>query len=121
MTPKTLGEFIREERYKLDISLREMAGRLKISPPFLSDIELGRRFPSEETLKALAEQFGVSVDHLKQFDNRESLNDFKRLVESSHELGVAFRSTMKQVKSGKLSPDDLAQLLSKTKKGRSWG
>lgn len=109
----TLGDFIREERDNLDISLRELAGRLKISPPFLSDIELGRRFPSEDTLKAIAEQFKVSVEHLKQFDNRESLRDFKRLIESNHELGVAFRSTMKQVKSGKLSPDALTDLLSK--------
>jgi len=111
----TLGEFVRAERTKLNISLRDLAGRLKISPPFLSDIELGRRFPSDETCKSLAEQFKVSVEQLRTFDNRESLNDFKRLIESSHDLGSAFRSAMQQVKSGKLSPDDLAGLLNKSK------
>jgi len=116
MIKMTLGQFIREQRDKLDVSLRELARRLEITPPFLSDIELGRRFPSDETLKAIAKEFNIDVEKLRQFDHRESLTDFKRLVENDAELRFAFRSAMKQVKSGKLTTDDLAKILHKGSK-----
>lgn len=116
MTNMTLGQFIRDERDKRDISLRELARRLEITPPFLSDIELGRRFPSEETLKAIAKEFDMNVETLRQLDHRESLTDFKRLVENDAGLSFAFRSTMNMVKSGKLSTDDLAKMLKKGNK-----
>ena len=116
MTNTTLGQFIREERDKRDISLREFAKRLDITPPFLSDIELGRRFPSDETLKAIAKEFGMDVEKLRQLDNREPLTDFKRLVENDPDLSFAFRSTMNQVKAGKLSSDELAKMFKKGKK-----
>ena len=45
---------IRELRDKAGLSLRKLADQIDISSPFLSDIELGRRFPSEEILAKLA-------------------------------------------------------------------
>lgn len=39
----TLGSMMREEREKAGISLREMARRLGISAPYLSDLERGNR------------------------------------------------------------------------------
>jgi transcriptional regulator with XRE-family HTH domain len=51
----SLGQRIRELRDKADLSLRGLAMRIGISSPFLSDIELGRRFPSEEILAKLQE------------------------------------------------------------------
>lgn len=66
----------------MNISLRELARRLGITPPFLSDIELGRRYPSDETMGAIAKEFGISVDDLRQLDHRESMTDFKKLVET---------------------------------------
>jgi transcriptional regulator with XRE-family HTH domain len=116
MTEKTLGEFIREERDKRNLGLREFARELKITPPFLSDIELGRRYPSDETMVGIAEAFNITVDQLRQLDYRQSLTDFKRLVENNSELRVAFRSRMKDLKSGKLTTGDLAKLLSQQKK-----
>lgn len=115
MTHKTLGEFIREERDKLNISLREFARRLKIAPPFLSDIELGRRYPSDEKLADIAREFRTPVEKLKEFDHRESMTDFKNLVEKNADLRLAFRSRMKDVKSGKLTSDELAKILSPKK------
>ncbi len=35
--------WLRAKRERAGVSLREMAKRLKISPPYLSDVELGRR------------------------------------------------------------------------------
>ena len=51
---KILGQFIRSKRDELDMSLRELACQLDITPPFLSDIELGKRYPSEPVMAKLA-------------------------------------------------------------------
>lgn len=42
-TVKTFGESVRKRRIQLDISVREMAKRLGMSPVYLSDIERGNR------------------------------------------------------------------------------
>lgn len=40
---KAIGEEVRRTRLKTGMSLREMAGRLEITPSYLCDLELGRR------------------------------------------------------------------------------
>jgi transcriptional regulator with XRE-family HTH domain len=57
--------------------------------PFLSDIELGRRFPFEEILAKLAKALNVSLEDLKQYDNGEPIADLKRLMDSDRKLGPA--------------------------------
>ncbi|MGA3267302.1 MAG: helix-turn-helix transcriptional regulator [Verrucomicrobiota bacterium] len=108
MAAKTLGEFVRSKRDELDISLRELARKLGITPPFLSDIELGKRYPSEPVMIKLAEFFKIPIDVFKLFDHRESLSDLKRLLEENKNLNVAFRTAIEEVKDGKLSPEQLA-------------
>lgn len=108
MAAKTLGEFVRSKRDELDISLRELARQLDITPPFLSDIELGKRYPSEPVMVKLAEFFKMPLDELKLFDHRESLSDLKRLLEQNSNLNIAFRTAIEEVKDGKLSPEQLA-------------
>jgi transcriptional regulator with XRE-family HTH domain len=109
MPAKTLGEFIRSKRDALDISLRELARKLEITPPFLSDIELGKRYPSEPVMAKLADFFRIPVDELKIFDHRESLSDLKRLLEQNSNLNVAFRTAIEDVKDGKISSEQLAK------------
>ena len=109
MPAKTLGEFIRSKRDDLDLSLRELARQLEITPPFLSDIELGKRYPSEPVMVKLANFFHLPVDDLRMFDHRESLSDLKRLLEQNSNLNVAFRTAIEEVKDGKLSLEQLAQ------------
>jgi transcriptional regulator with XRE-family HTH domain len=75
----SLGKRLRELRDRADLSLRELAKRVGISGPFLSDIELGRRFPSEEILAKLASALNVPLEDLRQYDNREPIADLKRL------------------------------------------
>jgi transcriptional regulator with XRE-family HTH domain len=67
----SLGQRLHELRDRADLSLHELAKKVGISGPFLSDIELGRRFPSEEILAKLAKVLNVSLEDLKQYDNRE--------------------------------------------------
>jgi transcriptional regulator with XRE-family HTH domain len=99
----SLGQRIHELRDKTGLSLRKMADQIGISSPFLSDIELGRRFPSEEILAKLADTLDVSSDELKQYDTRGPIADLKRLVDSDPKLGFAFRTIVEKIKNGELT------------------
>ena len=110
----SLGQRLHELRDKADLSLRELSRKVGISSPFLSDIELGRRFPSEEILAKLAAALNVSLEDLKQYDNREPIADLKRLMDSDPKLGFAFRTAVEKVKSGELTAEELIARLSKS-------
>jgi transcriptional regulator with XRE-family HTH domain len=111
----SLGQRIRELREKADLSLRGLATRIGISAPFLSDIELGRRFPSEEILAKLADALDVSPDELKQYDTRGPIADLKRLMDSDPKLGFAFRTVVEKIKNGELTAEDIVAKWSKRK------
>ena len=113
MNETSLGQRLRELRDKADLSVRELAKRIGVSSPFLSVIELGRRFPSEEILAKLAAALNVPVEDLKQYDNRAPVADLKRLMDSDPKLGLAFRTALEKVKSGELTAEDLIARLSK--------
>jgi transcriptional regulator with XRE-family HTH domain len=109
MNPEiTLGEKLRNLREKADLSLRELAKMIDVSAPFLSDVELGRRFPSDEKLSLLAHHLAVPIEELKTFDTRESMSDLKRLAEANPSLGFAFRTLLDHVKQGTITPDGAA-------------
>ena len=113
MIETSLGQRLHQLRDKADLSLRELAKKVGISSPFLSDIELGRRFPSEEILAKLAGALNVSLEELKQYDNRGPIADLKRLMDSDPKLGFAFRTAVEKVKSGELTADDIIARLGK--------
>ena len=54
------------------LSLRELAGRLGVSPSLISQIETGRANPSVSTLYALAAELDVSLDELMFNDRRQA-------------------------------------------------
>jgi transcriptional regulator with XRE-family HTH domain len=107
----TMGQRLRELRERAGLSLREVAKAAKISAPFLSDVELGRRFPTNETLALIAQKLRASAEELKKHDHRSSLADLKRLAEGSPSLGAAVRALVDEVHSGNLTPDELAAKL----------
>lgn len=107
----TLGNKLRELREKAGISLRELAREAKISAPFLSDVELGRRFPKDDTLAFIAKKLRVAVETLKQHDTRSAMSDLKRMADTTPNLGFAFRSMVDQVNAGTLTPDEIAAKL----------
>ena len=111
----SLGQRIHELRGKAGLSLRKLADQIGISSPFLSDIELGRRFPSEEILAKLADALDVSSDELKQYDTRGPIADLKRLVDLDPKLGFAFRTVVEMIKNGELTAEDIIAKLSKRK------
>ena len=107
----SFGKKLRELRERSGISLRELAKGAKVSAPFLSDVELGRRFPKDETLMLIAKRLQVSVETLKKHDHRTAITDLKRMADDTPSLGAAFRAMVDQVNTGTLTPAELATKL----------
>lgn len=59
-----VGEFIRLQRERADLSLRRLADRAGVSNPYLSQIERGLRKPSAEILKRLSRALSISAESL---------------------------------------------------------
>lgn len=107
----TLGSKLRELRGKAGFSLRELAREAKVSAPFLSDVELGRRFPKDETLVLIAKKLKVSKAMLKAHDHRSAIGGLKRMAETTPNLAAAFTAMVQQVNQGALTPTELAERL----------
>lgn len=59
----TFGEYLTAKREEKDITLRELARKLEVSAPFLSDVEKNRRAPlTQERLEKLAEVLSLSAE-----------------------------------------------------------
>lgn len=56
------GRFLEKRRKELGYTLRGLAGDLDIAPAYLSDIEKGRRNPSDEKLKAIIKALKFNED-----------------------------------------------------------
>ncbi|HTF65089.1 MAG TPA: helix-turn-helix transcriptional regulator [Edaphobacter sp.] len=112
-----IGPYIRKRRDELDLSLRELAKKLDCSPAFVSDIELGRRHPSEKVLIEIARILNVKVEDLRGMDVRAPINEIKRITQDDPNFALAFRTVIdKNIK----AEDLLAWLNDKggVKKGR---
>lgn len=61
-----IGEILRTRRLEiLKNGLREMAGLLSIAPAHLTDIEKGRRTPSEDLLLRISKAYGIAEAELR--------------------------------------------------------
>ncbi len=111
MLHQSLGDKIKEARLASGVSLRKFSIAIDITAAFMSDIELGRRFPSDDVLHKIANELKIPFAELKSCDVRESLTDLRKLVQDNGEWGVAFRTVAEQVKSG-MTPHQLMKKLS---------
>ena len=113
---KTLGQRIRELRQEKDLSLRDLGDLLKdaetkvaVSAAFLSDLENGRRFPSEEMIGKLALALGTTEDELQEHDQRGAGRDLDELVGMNAQYAFAFRKAVKLVKETGMAPDEFVR------------
>ena len=59
-----VGDFIREQRNQVGMSLRKLAQAAGVSNPYLSQIERGLRRPSAEILNGIAKGLRISAETL---------------------------------------------------------
>ena len=91
---QTLGERLRELREKSRISLRHLAARVHITAPYLSDIELNRRHPSDKVLADLARALHTSVDELRQHDPKSLITEIQRRITTDAGYAQALRRVL---------------------------
>jgi len=63
-----MGDRLRQARHARGLSLRRLADVLGMSPSLISQVETGRAKPSVNTLYALANELGISLDVLLFMD-----------------------------------------------------
>jgi transcriptional regulator with XRE-family HTH domain len=107
----SLGKRIRELRETKDLSLRDLAKKINVSAAFLSDVELERRYPSEDKLLLLATELGVPTEDLRRFDTRVPVKALQEASRRDPTVGMALRSILK---SG-ISFDELNEIAQKKK------
>jgi len=100
------------------MSLRELAKKLDCSPAFISDIELGRRHPSEKVLSEIAKFLKVKVEDLRQMDVRPPIDEIKRVTLDDPTFALAFRTVIDK----NISANELLEFIKrkeeKEKKGK---
>lgn len=73
---KGLPEKLKQLRWQLNLSQRDVAKKLNVSPSIISCYETGERTPSAENLLALSYLYKCSVDYLlgKEMDTPFSID-----------------------------------------------
>lgn len=64
MDPKTTGLFISELRKERGLTQKQMAEKLNVSDKAVSRWETGKGYPDIETLSAISDEFGVSINEI---------------------------------------------------------
>ena len=94
MVPSTkLGRTIRKLRLKAEITLRELARRVKVSAAHMSDIEKDRRMPSDGLLRRIAEELahvGAKYEELRPLKPRIE-DDVERWYAEDPDVRALFR------------------------------
>jgi len=110
----SFGTKIRQLREAKNLSLRDFAKKLgDISPAHISDIELGKRFPSEQLLEKIALLLDIAIDELQEYDSRPPIDEIRKLVQADSAYGFALRKLV----SSRVTPDDILELLEKKQTG----
>jgi transcriptional regulator with XRE-family HTH domain len=102
-----LSAKLRELRTKNNLTLKELSAKSGISVSFISDIENGRRNPSIETLKTLADALGVSADEfLKDSSNNTKSENTKPELNKKDlkDISKDVDSIMKKLNNGEAGP-----------------
>jgi transcriptional regulator with XRE-family HTH domain len=101
-----LGKRIRELRAERGMSLRQLARRLGVSAAYVSDVELGRRLPSDKLLAAICGELGVGLGELRQHDIRLLFRSLRQRAE----LDSEFLFSLQLLLDGKVQAEDVLKL-----------
>jgi len=108
-----LGEKIRDLRKERGLTLTDVAGKLEISPSYLSAVERGLRKPSIPLLKRISDVLNISVAYLVGMMNDGITSERLRFMRESRNLGLEDMaeiseiplSTLEKFESGLAKPD----------------
>lgn len=103
------------------MSLRELARALGVSAAFISDVELGRRYPSDEVLAKIAKKLQTTLTDLRKHDTRAPLEDLKRLASANPVYGLAMRRIIERVDEEDITAQELLKLINRRRRSEDQG
>lgn len=80
MATETLGQRIKQERLRLEMTQRELADAVGITVPYMSKIEADRETPTDEKLVRLAQVLRLNADELILAAGRMPSDVMKRVA-----------------------------------------
>ena len=104
----SLGDAINRSRMEKRVGLRALARELGIAPSYLSDIENGRRVPSEAILRRLSERLDLDFDILMRQAGRLG-EEAEEYIRHNELAGQLFR----RIAGSQLDQEDLKRLLAR--------
>ena len=106
LSSQTLGEQIRTLREARHLSYRTFASQTNLSTGFLSDLELGRRYPSKKTLSAIATTLQTDFDELMNYHPRPVIEALTKRLYQDPKMIFALRRILEE----NISADELIAL-----------
>ena len=99
---ENLGQKIREERRKRNLTLEQLSQKTNLSKSFLSQIERSLAQPSVSSIKKIAQHFGISVVNLFMNETNNQ-NSFGHLppIEKNRGNGAAYAEDVKLVRANR--------------------
>jgi len=108
---RIFGSVVRELRVAQDLGLREMAGKIGISPAYLSRIERNKeRPPKPEIIKALAKELATDPDILFRHSTSTDPDVTSYLHEEPEVMGL-----LRFVQESEFTTEQLKKLLTSAK------
>jgi len=99
-TKQLLGARIKELRKARRLTQEQLSEKINIDPKHLSRIEVGKSYPSLDTLERIARELGVEIKELFEFmhhvGGKELKDGIKRLLKEADE--VKLRLILKIIK-----------------------
>ena len=112
---ETFGSFTRRQREAREISLREMAKMIGVSPTYLSKVERDKIAPpTEAKVKEIARILECNADELLARAGRISSDLLDIIKRHPIELAALLRTTKS------LTADDLGRLIRKAQRAKTW-
>ena len=88
-----IGEVLRRERQAQQRTLQEVADAARISMPYLSELERGRKEASSEILAAAARALGLRLSDLISLAHGR-LGEYERVAAAGRSVGVTSRDSL---------------------------
>lgn len=77
-----IGDKIKEQRLKKELTQEQLSDLLNVSRSTVSSWEVGRNYPDLETIVAISDLFGISLDNLLREDTelKETVRKRKEII-----------------------------------------
>lgn len=87
MSEINLGQRIREERQKLNLTQEKLSETINVTTTYIGQIERGERRPTLDTLIKISNALGVSIDYLLQESITPASDNLMNLwIQLTHDL-----------------------------------